>query len=48
MEPEGSLLHHSPPLVSILSQMSPVHNCPPYFPKIYCNIIFPYEPRFTE
>jgi hypothetical protein len=45
MEPEGSL-PCSLPLVPILSQMRPVHNFPPCFPKIHFNITFPsiYEP----
>jgi hypothetical protein len=28
-------VHNSPPLVPILSLMNPVHNFPPYFPKIH-------------
>jgi len=34
MEPEGLL-----PMIPIMSQMYPVHNFPPYFPKIRSNII---------
>jgi len=33
--------HNSPSLVPTVSQMNPVHNFPPYFPKIHSNIIFP-------
>jgi hypothetical protein len=32
-------VHESPPLVSILSQMNPVHISPSYFSRIYFNII---------
>jgi len=35
---------NSPPLVPILSQIHPVHTYPPYFPKIYFNIILPSMP----
>jgi hypothetical protein len=32
-------VHKVPPLVPILSQISPVHTFPPYIPKIHCNVI---------
>jgi len=39
--------HRSPPVVSILSQMHPVHIFL-HFPQIYSNIIFPSTPRSSE
>jgi len=33
------------PLVSVLSQMHPVHTFSPYFPMIHSNIIFPSMPK---
>jgi len=38
----------NPPLVSVLSQMNPVHKFPPYFPKIHSNIIILSTPRSSE
>jgi hypothetical protein len=40
--------HNSPPLVSILNQMNPVHNSPSYFPKIHFSIISPSTSRSYE
>jgi hypothetical protein len=37
-------IHNSPPLVSILSQMTPVSNFSHYSFKIHFNIIFPFTP----
>jgi len=37
-------VHNSPPLVSVLSQISPMQNIPPYFFKIKFNIILPSTP----
>jgi hypothetical protein len=34
-------VHNSPPEVSVLTQMQPVHTFPPHFPKIHSNIILP-------
>jgi len=46
MEPDGSLMcSQEPTTCPILSQMNPIHNLPPYLPKIHSNIIFPSTPR---
>jgi hypothetical protein len=37
--------HKGLSLVIILSQMFPVHNFPPFFPKIDSNIILTSEPK---
>jgi len=34
--------HKIPLLAPVLSQMDPVHTLPPYFSKVYSNIIFPF------
>jgi len=45
MEPESSLAcSQEPPLFPALRHMNPVHIFPPYFFKIYSNIIFPSTP----
>jgi hypothetical protein len=41
-------VHNSPPLVPVLSQTIPVHNFPPYFPKIYYNTILLFMPIPSE
>jgi hypothetical protein len=42
------LLHKSPQLVPIMSQMHPVHTLPLYLPKIDSNIILPSTPTSSE
>jgi hypothetical protein len=41
-------VHKSPPLDPILSQMSPIHILPLYFPKIHSHITLPSTPRFSH
>jgi hypothetical protein len=42
-------VHNSWPLVPILREMNPIHNFPPYLPKIrFFNIIFPYTLRSSK
>jgi hypothetical protein len=38
-------VHNSPPLIPTLSQMYPIQNFAPYFPKVHSNIIFSSTPR---
>ena len=41
--PEGSMLFHKkPPLVSVLSQVIPVHITPLYVLELHLNIILPF------
>jgi hypothetical protein len=49
MEPKFHYrVHKSPSLIPILNQTYPVHNFPPFSPKIYFNIILPFTPRSSE
>jgi len=41
-------LQRSPPLVPILNQTHPVHNFPPYFPNMNCNIVLTFTPWSSE
>jgi hypothetical protein len=41
-------VYKSLPILPILSQMHPVHNLLPYFPKMHSDIIFPFTPRSSE
>jgi hypothetical protein len=41
-------VQRSPPLLPLLSQMRPLHNFPPYFSKIHCNINLPSTPRSSD
>jgi len=42
------LVHKSPPPFSALNQMRPVHNPPPFFPKIHSNTVLPSTPRSSK
>jgi len=48
MDSEGSLFCSQEPITDPCPQMYPVHNFPPYFPKMYSNVIFPSMPKTSK
>jgi hypothetical protein len=41
-------VHKNPPLVSILSQINPVHSLPSYLLKLNFNVIVPSTPMLSK